>query len=1344
MSNINEWLSADVISGEGNKDVTLTADAYNGANNRTTRLAVVGRNKTKYVNIIQLKEGDVEIPTDVVNCFYVSPTTIAGTEVAIIGEGSIYYFINNEWRLIDTNTPITINKRTYFKNFNKTENSSLSLKGLCNIGGNIETLLGEMKDYYAKQAFANSDIVDASNLILPATTLGTECYTAMFYGNRYLIKTPTLSATELGRYCYQSMFEGCSSLISAPQLPASTTRGECYRYMFKDCSSLVNAPQLPATWVAQYAYEGMFRNCKSLIVAPSLPSTELTSGCYMSMFKGCSSLSTPPSLNATTLAVYCYAEMFVGCTSLISAPQLPATTLTDYCYSAMFGGCTNLENAPTLEAMELKKSCYWMMFKYCPKINYIKMLATTLYGIEGDDDFSLREWVDGVAEYGTFVKHPDMDSLTKGINGIPTLWVVEDDERYIEFSVDVDSIDLTNNSRATINVSSNTKWEVRSNSDWFSVSPMSGENNMNVIVKADFNDFEYDREGYISFLLNGDVVKTVKIYQQGNTEFLPDGVERGCFYIEPYNKGEEITIQLTRNTIINIPSNILDSYVKNNKIKYYSYENGGWDDLGWIGSIYGGTLKTKNRVYFKDFNRTYQNISYNYKTSSGAYLTITGDIYSLIYSNKPIKIGGDLSFLKCNEKKLFEGMDSLIDAYQLKLNLTKDNQYSGLFRNCRNLTSAPILPATTLYAGCYENMFENCTSLTTAPVLPATTLASNCYSGMFKGCTSLVTAPELPATELGFSCYSSMFEGCTSLVNTPQLPATTLTEYCYHKMFYNCSSLVIAPQLPATELVYYCYGYMFQGCENLRYIKMLATDLGIKYPYDDSIYYSLYGWVYDVASEGIFIKHPDMNDLPISGDGIPLGWEVRDNGDIEFTILVTEIDLINNWTSSISFISNTDWRVETSDWITLSQIEGNGNATLTITADDIYNPSQNRSGYIKFYNGNNLLGEVVVNQSLTIEFSVDVENIDMTDNLTATINVSSNTNWSVEYDSDWFSVSPINGNGDGSITITADEYNDINRSSIIYFTMNDRIVDSVRVYQISMPKNPFYIEPYNEGESISINLNISADATAYYYIEGETNDWVSLTPKKYITLPHNKKMYIKNLNYSRSFYSPFNIDGYYSVGGNIETLLGETRELYACNLFQESNIVDASNLILPATTLANSCYTYMFDSCTSLRNAPELPATTLADSCYYGMFAGCTSLVTAPALPATTLASSCYVLMFKSCTSLVNAPALPATTLASNCYKSMFNGCTKLVKAPVLPATTLAEECYTFMFYGCSNLNNITMLATDISASECLYWWVYNVSPTGIFYKNPNMDISNFSRGVSGIPLRWEVIDADI
>ena len=57
-----------------------------------------------------------------------------------------------------------------------------------------------------------------------------------------------------------------------------------------------------------------------------------------------------------------------------------------------------------------------------------------------------------------------------------------------------------------------------------------------------------------------------------------------------------------------------------------------------------------------------------------------------------------------------------------------------------------------------------------------------------------------------------------------------------------------------------------------------------------------------------------------------------------------------------------------------------------------------------------------------------------------------------------------------------------------------------------------------------------------------------------------------------------------------------------------ANITSAEKLILPATTLANSCYNAMFAWCSNLTTAPELPATTLAEGCYKEMFSNCTNL----------------------------------------------------------------------------------------------------------------------------------------
>ena len=141
---------------------------------------------------------------------------------------------------------------------------------------------------------------------------------------------------------------------------------------------------------------------------------------------------------------------------------------------------------------------------------------------------------------------------------------------------------------------------------------------------------------------------------------------------------------------------------------------------------------------------------------------------------------------------------------------------------------------------------------------------------------------------------------------------------------------------------------------------------------------------------------------------------------------------------------------------------------------------------------------------------------------------------------------------------------------------------------------------------------------------------------------------------------------------------------------------------LPATTLAGYCYQRMFMGCTSLNKAPKLPATTLAGSCYANMFVGCTALKTAPELSAMTLATYCYYAMFSGCTALKTAPELPAMTMVGNyCYNTMFRGCTSLTTAPALPATTLGASCYGSMFFGCTSLTAAPELSATELAQNC-------------------------------------------
>ena len=327
---------------------------------------------------------------------------------------NVYLKVNDgEWISIANQTSFTLNTgdKLYFKNEGedlKTFNvngSSASIGTTTktfDVAGNVDEFMipsGNMTDKQYQNLFVSTKIVDASELILPATELAAECYAYMFRYCTSLTTVPELPATILANSCYSNMFRGCTSLTTAPELPATTLAENCYQSMFYQCSSLTTTPVLPATTLAKGCYSGMFNDCTSLTTAPELPATTLAENCYQSMFSRCTSLtSTPEVLPATTLAESCYRYMFEECTSLAAAPVLPATTLAEGCYNGMFQRCTNL--------------------------NHITCLATDISATD-----CAKMWVYGVSSSGTFVKHPNMNDWAIGLTyGTPSGWVVVDAE----------------------------------------------------------------------------------------------------------------------------------------------------------------------------------------------------------------------------------------------------------------------------------------------------------------------------------------------------------------------------------------------------------------------------------------------------------------------------------------------------------------------------------------------------------------------------------------------------------------------------------------------------------------------------------------------------------------------------------------------------------------------------------------------------------------------------------------------------------------------------------------------------------------------------------------------------
>lgn len=324
---------------------------------------------------------------------------------------------------------------------------------------------------------------------------------------------------------------------------------------------------------------------------------------------------------------------------------------------------------------------------------------------------------------------------------------------------------------------------------------------------------------------------------------------------------------------------------------------------------------------------------------------------------------------------------------------------------------------------------------------------------------------------------------------------------------------------------------------------------------------------------------------------------------------------------------------------------------------------------------------------------------------------------------DWLKISQSSGSGDTQILVEAN-------SNPSYSARTTSLVLSGNTKSINVPvvQECLNINDY-------LTLEIKSQGWLYWQLYGISDQ----SYKKYIEYSKNGGPWTNFVNggiyvnegdiircrgnNSTVGNNCFNGSVRFDVSGNIMSLLNDNVFYMAFSLvtaqtflylFAGSNVEDASRLILPATSLTESCYEGMFRSCNRLKHAPMgLPAKTLQRRCYSEMFKGCTALTDAPVFSAVINADSCCYAMFMNCTSLTTAPELQRSgnysfrdmfngctslttvqkelgqtdiPLSEYCYERMFKDCTSLKKAPDLPAINLAPYCYHNMFEGCTSL----------------------------------------------------------
>lgn len=128
----------------------------------------------------------------------------------------------------------------------------------------------------------------------------------------------------------------------------------------------------------------------------------------------------------------------------------------------------------------------------------------------------------------------------------------------------------------------------------------------------------------------------------------------------------------------------------------------------------------------------------------------------------------------------------------------------------------------------------------------------------------------------------------------------------------------------------------------------------------------------------------------------------------------------------------------------------------------------------------------------------------------------------------------------------------------------------------------------------------------------------------------------------------------------------------------------------------------MFKGCTSLVECPKFSFEKVGNGACQEMFMDCNELINPPKiLPATTLADSCYQSMFYSCHKLRFAPELPAKTLVNGCYTFMFADCTELRYVKALFTTNITKDTsYTVNWmYGVNTSTGVFVKAVDATWS---------------------------------------------
>lgn len=727
---------------------------------------------------------------------------------------------------------------------------------------------------------------------LPAFRLYPECYKDMFKGCSSLVTAPVLESISLATSCYTGMFAHCISLVSAPQLPATILTSNCYFAMFAGCTSLINAPELPAIELAQNCYTAMFKGCSSLINSPLLPAKEIQLGSYQNMFEDCTSLSSVSayfrhwSTSKDTfrwLANVAESGTFYKSSELLmddvtrNCHTIPATweigelddtVLTPITFTALTDNVKiSIRMVGQVEPITLKKMIShqniedpsWQTYNIGEQIilnqgeslffkgeeekfskdfdNYYRILiengevtcSGSVNSLIGTDQLKPYIFTRLFEHCVRLVSAPTLDSLVveQGcykemfrdctvLTSVPQLPAkVLAPSCYERMFYNCDSLTEANLPDAIMNTNS--------------CKEMFGD--CDSLLEANLPSKFIANGCYDSIFTNSNLLSSVEVgFNYWNNSATNNWLANVAFS-GVFKKPLFLKVVKNDNAIPASWSVELD-HVTNLPLTFK------FNGQSLVRLSKWGSPDELKHLYYRINNKEW--LIYNVGTA----LTAQKDdvIQFRNYDTFFNKDKDNYYHFEFKSNYMVEAYGNIMSLVNYATEIEHDYQFAYLFVNCKNLSKAPVLPATELKECCYYNMF-NTTCITEAPALPASTIAVKCYLGMFANCSVLSTVPQLPATEMMRCCYRNMFK--------------------------NCIALTAAPELPAPELFPGCYANMFNGCKNLNYIKVNFTE------WLDVSNNPTTCWLNDTATSGTFQK-PYNLELTRGVNNIPQNWEIVD------------------------------------------------------------------------------------------------------------------------------------------------------------------------------------------------------------------------------------------------------------------------------------------------------------------------------------------------------------------------------------------------------------------------------------------------------------------------------------